>query len=207
MNPLRFIQVHKRVFWQQHQSPIIHAHQLLPTTNEPPALFDDLPDVYAVISVLGDCLQLSYFIKQSTHFTITPFKPYKLTRGDYLWSDDCLECFFTLDDSPVYTELNFAPCGYFNLYRFNDYRTPNPPAEVAGMVFKCTDDQSKSELWLNDYRVRHIGIKLENVRNITPKQYHLSAILYHTDDGTPVYYAIAHANPPDFHDKKYWQNW
>ena len=43
-------------------------------------------------------------------------------RRDQLWQDTCFEVFIGLQDSPKYWEVNVAPNGNWNVYRFDDYR-------------------------------------------------------------------------------------
>ena len=50
-------------------------------------------------------------------------------RADGLWQRTCFEAFFARKGSPGYWELNVAPDGSaWNLYRFDGYRLPQPPA-------------------------------------------------------------------------------
>ena len=44
------------------------------------------------------------------------------SRRDQLWENTCFEVFIGLPDSPRYWEVNAAPSGDWNVYRFDDYR-------------------------------------------------------------------------------------
>ena len=44
------------------------------------------------------------------------------SRRDHLWENTCFEVFIGLPDSPRYWEVNAAPNGDWNVYRFDDYR-------------------------------------------------------------------------------------
>jgi hypothetical protein len=43
-------------------------------------------------------------------------------RRDHLWQHTCFELFLGIPDSPRYWEVNLAPSGDWNIYRFSDYR-------------------------------------------------------------------------------------
>lgn len=200
-----FTQAHQQVCWGNVTPPAVRTHQLIAITDESITLSYKPPNIYAALSIQGDCALLSYFIQKHDRFDIMPFDRAYLGRKDLLWVDNCLEYFFTLDDSTAYVEMNFAPQGSFNLYRFDDYRNPDIPTKTAGIAF--TQNFTRQAQKLDDYHVRHVGIKLDGVYDITPKQYNLSVILYDNSSHTPIYFAITHACKPDFHDKEYWQIW
>lgn len=202
---------HERLFWAQSTKAPIRAYQLsaktLLTASDAP------PCVYAAISVQSsrlhpNRLHLSYLIQSRSWIHIPPLQTTTPIRADELWLDNCLECFFSLDDSTSYTELNVSPDGRFNLYRFDSYRHPTPPKTYAGDVFlsPAPDDHFTTSAPKN-YWIRHISIELDAVSQLTLQRFNLCVILYHADNGTPIYYAISHADPADFHDQTYWQAW
>lgn len=43
-------------------------------------------------------------------------------RRDHLWQHTCFEFFLGIPDSPRYWEVNLAPSGDWNIYRFSNYR-------------------------------------------------------------------------------------
>lgn len=185
-----FEALHRQVIWGKATPPTLHTFAL--TATKPNA-----PTISAVASVMGDCLYLSYFIER---YDWLDFKPiYKLSRADFLWEKDCLECFFDVGGDD-YFEMNFSPDGKCNLYHFDNYRTPDslPPVWADGMVFVANSEP------IADYDVYHLGIKLDNIHKLSIHKINPTAILYR--DGEPIFYAANHANPPDFHDKNFWQN-
>ena len=48
-------------------------------------------------------------------------------RRDGLWQHTCFEAFLAPVDAPTYWELNLAPSGDWNLYRFDGYRQGQRP--------------------------------------------------------------------------------
>lgn len=44
------------------------------------------------------------------------------SRRDHLWENTCFEVFIGIPNSPRYWEVNAAPNGDWNVYRFDDYR-------------------------------------------------------------------------------------
>ncbi len=188
-----FEALHRQAIWGKVAPSLLQSYVLTATKT-------NAPNIHVVISVMGDTLYLSYFICRCDGFGVDWMdvkQALTLTRQDYLWEADCLECFFDFGQEG-YFEMNFSPNGGFNLYQFDGYRSPShlPPTWADGMVF-LTDDQSTS-----DYHTYHLGIKLDNHPNLPIHGMNPAAILYH--DGTPIYYAVRHAAPPDFHDKDYW---
>lgn len=172
------------------------------------------PLVYVAISKAGDCLQLSYFIEKKPWLHLENFQPNQFDRRDYLWEDNCLECFVELSNDMVYLEANVSPDGSYNLYRFDAYRTPDtmPPFEdkLAMLLPQVTQSEA-----LDNWYQYHWTIKLaeyrpfythERGKDCTISKINLCVILYQDIDGEkqPIYYAVKHANPPDFHNKDYW---
>lgn len=188
-----FKERHRHAIWGQATPSSLHSYALTPTHT-------DVPSIHAVASVMGDTLYVSYFIEHSDSLdccTVDVPQRVTLTRQDYLWQANCLECFFDIGQEG-YFEMNFSPEGGFNLYEFEGYRTPShlPPRWAEGMVFMLHDTT------LLGYHTHHLGIKLDNHPSLPIHRINPAVILYH--DGTPIYYAIRHASPPDFHDKDYW---
>ncbi len=52
---------------------------------------------------------------------------HELERANGLWKTTCFEAFFGEEGSESYWELNLSGSGKWNLYRFNAYRSPQPP--------------------------------------------------------------------------------
>lgn len=55
------------------------------------------------------------------------FLPQELRREDGLWKTTCFEAFFGRPGEEGYWELNLGAKGAWNLYRFDSYRSPQPP--------------------------------------------------------------------------------
>lgn len=166
------------------------------------ATYDNMPSVDVVVSV-ADGLQLSYFVAGADWLDL-PQLSNELVRADFLWEKTCLECFFDLKndtDQNYYFEMNFSPKGYFNLYQFFDYRTPNqlPPLWAKGKVLLKGGGFLKER----DVCVYHLVVLLDDIDKINIDKINPTAILYH--DGEPCFYAVHHASPPDFHDGDFWQ--
>ncbi len=154
--------------------------------------------MHVVASVMGDTLYLSYFIECCNWLNVT--RTHTLSRQDYLWQANCLECFFDFGQN-AYFEMNLSLDGQFNLYEFDNYRTPSclPPRWADGMVFMIDGN------FAPNHHTYHLGIKLDNYHALSIHKINPVAILYH--DGEPIFYAKSHVKPPDFHDKTYWQPW
>ena len=52
---------------------------------------------------------------------VTPADP-NPSRQNELWQTTCFEFFLALKGRPKYWEFNLSPAGYWNIYRFDDYR-------------------------------------------------------------------------------------
>lgn len=145
-----------------------------------------------------NCLILSYFIEKTPklNLSVTNFDN---KRADFLWQENCLECFIEYDGQTDYFESNLALDNRYNLYHFEKYRTPNtlPP--------KWANFDDIHHVLIQQYDIvhgfysRHMGLigDKESITKINP-----TVILY--QHGMPIFYANRHANPPDFHDKHYW---
>jgi hypothetical protein len=53
------------------------------------------------------------------------------TRRDGLWQSTCLELFVGIPGAPGYLEVNLAPSGDWNVYRFTGYREGMTPLDPA----------------------------------------------------------------------------
>lgn len=198
-----FINHHSGYFWgkcfwgecNKKSAPKIDVYSLVPTQI---STQKNCPNIDTLISTQSDCLQLSFIIENNDLFSDFANHLTHLKRDDFLWENNCLECFFEFGDEK-YFELNFSPAGKFALYEFDDYRTPNhlPPKQASGSVF-ANFDQS-----LSGFMTYHIGVKLDNIQTFKNiKKINPTAIIY--KDGTPIFYAVNHATPPNFHHKDFW---
>lgn len=162
---------------------------------------DDAPRVHVVASTQGDTLQLSYHVERCDWLDFPLCPTDEPVRRDFLWENHCLECFFDLQntDTKSYFEMNYSPKGAFNLYCFDDYRTPStlPPVWADGSVMVMAEPHPPA------FYVYHLNIKLGSINQMNISNINPAAILYR--DGTPIFYAVQHASPPDFHNKAFWQ--
>lgn len=190
-------QTHQAIFWGEH-SPQIHLYQLTATNNDAPA-------ISVAISFGQDFACLSYFIEPTDWLHLTQAGN-QSTRQDYLWEQNCLECFFEFANQADYTEMNFAPNpandgnNHYNLYHFDDYRTPNtlPPKQTSGQVVAILEHLQTDNTHAYHLKVSFNHNHVPNISKINP-----CVILY--QDNQPIFYATHHANPPDFHNKAFWQ--
>lgn len=191
-------QTHQAVFWGEN-SPQIYLHQLTATS-------DDAPAISVAISFGQDFACLSYFIECTDWLHLTQTGNQN-TRQDYLWEQNCLECFFEFANQTDYIEMNFAPNpindgnNHFNLYHFDDYRTPSilPPRQISGQVVAICPDH----LQTGNTHTYHLKVIFNHQYTPSISKINPCVILY--QNSQPIFYATHHANPPDFHNKAFWQ--
>lgn len=186
---------HQAVFWGDKELPQIYAYQLTAT-------LPNAPQVQVLASFDTHHIHLSYFIEHANWLTL-PSNAAHSHRQDYLWEQNCLECFVEFKDRTDYLEMNFSPNelgnGY-NLYHFDDYRTPNiiPPQRADGHLISIIDGGKPG------YHSHHLSIVMPDDFDCTKiSKINPCVILY--QDNQPCFYAVQHASPPDFHDKAFWQ--
>lgn len=112
-------------------------------------------------------------------------------RMDNLWQDTCFECFvgFRANDLNIsYLEINAAPHGAYALYRFDDYRTPQPPMPFDGAF-----------LW----HTHQNGVYECSVQLPYDPQYMMPAAVLNLH-GNLHYFAPSHGQTADFHNKAHW---
>ena len=107
---------------------------------------------------------------------------------DGLWQSTCFEAFLTEDDTPDYTEFNYAPDGRWACYQFDDYRSLLGSDDLAPW-------DMAAERAPDCYRLRiEPGIFPDRGSKLA-----LSAVIEEID-GTKSYWALAHPpGKPDFH--------
>lgn len=137
--------------------------------------------------------------------------------NDYLWENNCIELFLA-DENQYYFEVNASPNGAFALYGFDDYRKPDqmPPKPTNKLAFIWQENKINVVSYPlasgNDGIIKNFisvfKYKLLLPKAFSPIKINPCVILYRDINGKkePIYYAVNHANPPDFHDKKYWLN-
>lgn len=185
--------VHQRVFGSTPRLFMLHTHDAEANA----------PAIVAAIS-LSDRLCISFFVEKSAISAPFAQAVQRTKRADFLWQENCLEAFIGFADGS-YVEINAAPDGRYNIYRFSGYRTPDamPPVRDTACAFSWVHDSQS----VDGYDQWHFVI--DGIEAYTVTQCNLTAILY--PDGsqngdTAIYYAIRHAAPPDFHDRSVWAN-
>lgn len=105
-----------------------------------------------------------------------------------LWQQTCFEAFVQLQ-SGEYFEINLSPNGAWNVYRFDSYRSPQPPQEYSGAeLLESSFTSGKIEA-----RFLIPGSDLKKIKA------GLTAVLLLSNTRT-TYWATKHSGPkPDFH--------
>lgn len=126
------------------------------------------------------------------HDSLTPgeWTGTDLRRADGLWQTTCLEAFWGEPGKTSYWELNLSAAKpEWNLYRFEDYRQPQPPQACEDFALAHLR-RTASEL----------HCRLISPQLLPPMEASLCAVLK-TAGGT-IYCAARHAGPKaDFHDR------
>ena len=131
---------------------------------------------------------------------------------DYLWQRTCLECFIT-NDIKSYVEINVSPDGRYAIYHFENYRHPStlPPQPL----FISNSDTKAQIQWTDANAIENKGLTYSRHFSIPLFQlpYHFSVLDNHAlihpcvilyFDEVALYFAANHANPADFHQRRYW---
>jgi hypothetical protein len=119
-------------------------------------------------------------------------------RRDRLWEHTCLEAFVSTDTAAAYWEVNVAPSGHWNVYRFDGPRRGmRPETRVEPPVVERSGDGETEPLTLT------ATFDLGPIPELAtaPLQVGLAAVT-EAPDGTLAYWALRHRGPrPDFHDR------
>ena len=117
-------------------------------------------------------------------------------RRDHLWKRTCAELFIAAAGAPGYHELNLAPSGDWNLYRFDGYRAAGRPEDRVTSL--------SARIAVEDGRLR-MAVELDLVPlglNGVALEAGISAVLESTG-GAVSHWALVHPAPvPDFHDRR-----
>lgn len=183
-----------------------HVFVLMPTSDNP-SFLTQAPKVVVCLGLSkhnrpNNHLEISYFIKKTPLIDLTiNHKSFK--QADFLWQENCLECFVEYDGADGYFEANVALDGRYNIYHFDSYRTPNvmPPRQAKPDDVLMGHFAHENDV-IDGFYSRHIRLTSGNA---IPTRLNPAVILY-PDGKQPIFYATKHANPPDFHDKRYWQH-
>ena len=105
-----------------------------------------------------------------------------------LWQQTCFEAFIQTANG-VYFEINLSTNGAWNVYRFESYRTPQPPQEYAG-----------AELLHSAFTAQNIEARfLIPNADFKNTKVSLTAVLL-LSNGRTSYWATKHGKvKPDFH--------
>ena len=121
-------------------------------------------------------------------------------RRDELWRHTCFELFARHGGEPGYCEFNFAPCGDWAAYVFEDYRgARRDAAQRAVEVAVQTSAQDQIQLRA---RVDLGSAFATNATRWDEASWRLNcAAVIEGMDGSLSYWAVHHPRPqPDFHD-------
>jgi len=115
------------------------------------------------------------------------WKAQELKREDGLWKSTCFEAFWGEKGRAAYWELNLSGDGKWNLYRFDGYRSPEPPVQ--------SDDFTILELKTTNSR---LDCLLKPKGTLGALEASLTAVV-RVASGTH-YFAVKHASAKaDFH--------
>ncbi|MFN7684294.1 MAG: DOMON-like domain-containing protein [Oligoflexia bacterium] len=123
------------------------------------------------------------------------------SRVHELWKSTCFEAFIALQNER-YLEFNLSPAGLWNVYEFENYRTPQPPQPSDGWSLEefesgpghCRGRFSKQNGLFLDPEIKKLQINLTSVTQAL--------------NGTMNYWALQHPEKgPDFHDRRGFINW
>lgn len=144
-----------------------------------------------------------------------PNKKHDIHFSDYLWQDNCLECFIGHDQQKQYVEINASPGGDYAVYHFDDYRKPStmPPRPLLTQQQPNPDIMTPATIQWHDHdmSLNFMGLYERifsfNIDQLPTSYQHfnlinLCVILY--CHHIPLYFAVQHDDPPDFHQKDLW---
>ena len=146
--------------------------------------FGGAGQIEAEVSIEGHTLTLHYGALP-TDLTWPACR--EIRQADDLWQTTCFECFLGRANESAYIEINLSPDGAWNCYGFDDYRSGMQASDTAVL-------QSLS----SEGRELQARLTMKEGFLNGPLTLGLSAVI---DSGVLSYYAIRHADRPDFHDR------
>ncbi|OOS23326.1 DOMON domain-containing protein [Moraxella pluranimalium] len=176
-----------------------------------------VPAITASVSVMDGAMQVSFMVEKTCHtkdvFAVADLgesaKQLPMCRADFLWQQDCFECFIGHMDEPAYLEINANTAGEFNSYQFDDYRTPDVMPPVANHAYDVQSFAHQDEVaFCFGFEVANEATETTTSIDVARLKINPTVILYPVIDSqaVPIYYAYQHAVPPDFHQRAVWQN-
>jgi hypothetical protein len=147
----------------------------------------------------GSCLTLHYHLRPAAGDAWrVPRATSAPMRRDRLWARTCLEAFVCTDAGAAYWEINLAPAGHWNVYRFDGPRRGmRAETRVEPPVVERSGDGETAPLALT------ATFDLGPIHELAtaPLQVGLAAVT-EAPDGRLAYWALRHRGPrPDFHDR------
>lgn len=149
-------------------------------------------DIQADIEIDGQTLVFKYDIIDPDGKILIPKPEIEiLARQDGLWNHTCFEAFLAIPNSPSYYEFNFSPKSAWNVYKFTNYREPQPPKRSEDFSIKKMDVSGTKFI-----------VQCENHTAFSQFEVSLNAVIeFH--DHQKHYFALAHnGGKPDFHLRK-----
>lgn len=158
--------------------------------------------ISAALTLRNQDLILDYRLDQGVDPIVNGLSPLATTRDafqreDNLWKTTCFEAFWACDDSESYYEVNFAAnlahelapnLARWNLYRFDAYRTPQPPMQSDDWALvKVTTTHNSFSAHLKSKRT-----------SLQPQSFNLCAVVS-TREANDYYALNQHKPNADFH--------
>jgi hypothetical protein len=159
----------------------------------------------AEILAKADSLRIRFKLKDFEKIKL-PVRVHHPRRADQLWEKTCFEAFIGIPGSPIYWEVNVAPTGDWNIYRFDDYRSGQRRVEeIDQLEIKLgvsMNRQDPDHYYSIEFLLSLEELFLERFSEFKEKSsldLALSAVL-ENQDSSKSYWAIRHCGErPDFH--------
>jgi hypothetical protein len=136
----------------------------------------------------GSCLRVHYELRGDLASLSLPAKAGSPSRADGLWQDTCFELFLAEPGTTAYREVNLAPSGDWNVYRFADYRQGGT-ADPTVTTLPCAVSRTPG----------CIALDVELTVSLSALEIGVTAIV-RDQAGAVSHWALHHAGAqPDFH--------
>lgn len=122
-------------------------------------------------------------------------------RRDGLWRQTCFEVFLSPAEATDYWELNFSPLGYWNCYRFDNYREGGrAEADAVLLDWECR----LSDAPLPGFPVAHQARFRVRLPGAVPGNLQANVAVIVCVEGRRYHFALAHpaGAQPDFHQRQ-----